>query len=131
MNCEGSKLGWLGRSSNGNRQRWRQVDLVSRGGIGLALVDVDLARSWVSHSLALVSLSVSLRHSDTALYLSPSRRHGSLSLSVTATPTWASESYQDGSLYSLSLSLSCCSHLSLSFLFFPFFFCFLHLALDC
>ena len=110
MNCEGSKLGWLGRSSNGNRRRRWQVDLVSRGDVGLALTDVGLARSWVSHSLTLC--------------LSPSRRYGSLSLSVTATPTRASESDQDGSLYSLSLSRS--SHLSLSFLFFFFFsLCFL------
>ena len=75
MNCEGSKLGWLGRSSNGNRRRQQQVDLVWRGGVGLALAGMGLARSWVSHSLALVSLSVSLCHGDTALCLSPSRRH--------------------------------------------------------
>ena len=68
MNCEGLKLGWLGKSSNGNRRRRGQMDLVSRGGVGLA-------RSWVSHSLTLVSLSVSLHHGDTALCLSSSRRH--------------------------------------------------------
>ena len=75
MNCEDSELGWLCRSSNGNRRRRRQVDLVSRGGVGLTLAGVGLARSWVSHSLALVLLSVSLRHGDTALCLFPSRRH--------------------------------------------------------
>ena len=75
MNCEGLKLAWLGRSSNGNRRRRRQVDLVLRGGMGLAFAGVGLARSWVSHSLALVLLSVSLRQGDTALCLFPSRRH--------------------------------------------------------
>lgn len=53
VNCEGSKLGWLGRSSNGNRQR--------RGQVGTVVMN------WVSHSLALVLLSVSLRHGDTGL----------------------------------------------------------------
>ena len=93
------------------------MGLVSHGGVGLALVGVGTAvLDWVLHSLALC--------------LSPSQRHDSLSLSVTATR--ASKFDQDGldgSLYSLSLSLSlsCSSRLSLSFLSFFLFFllCFL------
>ena len=104
MNCEGSNLAWLGRSSNGNLRWQRQVDLVSRG-------DVGLARSWVSHSLALC-LSPSRTHGDTALCLSPSRRHrhGPLNLIKMGLCTVY--------LYLIALA----SHFPFFFLFFFFFF---------
>ena len=64
----------LGRSRNGNRRQQRQVDLVSRGGVGLALAGVGLAwSSWVRTQ----GLSRSLSLSVTA-----SRRHRCLSVSL-------------------------------------------------
>ena len=124
MNCEGSKLGWLGRSSNENRRRRRQVGLVSHGGVGFALASVGIAvrpvLDWVSHSLALVSLSVSLHHGDTALCFSPSQRHGPLNLIKMGLCT----------LY-FYLYLSVSQHSPLTFLSFFFFLFFpLFFALD-
>ena len=104
MNCEGSKLGWLGRSSN----RWRQVGLVQRG-------SRSHRRGYYRTRLGL------------ALYLSPSWRHVSLSLSITATQTRVSVSLIKMGLclfeYSLSLSL-CLAALASHFPFFSFFFLF-------
>ena len=97
----------LGRSGNGNRWQQRQVDLVSCGGVGLALAVAGVG--------LIVSLSVSL--------VSPSRRLGdtaaALPLCLSSSRTLAQ------SLVALaSRSLTFLSSFFFFFLFFPLVFAF-------